>query len=596
SGSVVMPIINKLTADTTGKIAAGEVIERPANAVKELIENSIDASAKRISVEVIRGGKDLIRVSDDGIGISSQQLPLAIENFATSKISKIEDISRIMTLGFRGEALASIKSVSRLSISSRSIDEDVGREMRWSGEKIVSDGPVARTQGTDIVAEDLFFNVPARKKFLSSDQAELRKITAFIQSLSLAVPDIAFLLKSNGKDVLSYPVSTMDERVEVIFGAGTFPNLKRFDDDDGRIRIHGYTSMPGLTRGNRTMQFLFVNGRIIKDRTVSHAIRQAYQSIIPSDRFPLTALFIEIPPDRIDVNVHPSKAEIRFDNERDIHSRISSVLRETVGGKTVSFRDKVESVYRTIFPGGENGGKRGAEKSNGEDYSQQQHDMGLESSEHRSDWLFQKSPQPLFDESGGDDNASGTGRLYWQLHQSFIFIQIRGGMVIIDQHAAHERILYDKMKKNISGEKSAVQALLFPATLELSAEEYDNYEGLADTLPPIGFEVEPFGARSVIVRGIPAGVRNWNDGRLLQDILSEKGIGKSSHEMLMKSYACKASVKAGDKLSVEEMESLTDQLFATEFPFTCPHGRPTMLRVDVADLERRFLRTVKGEN
>ncbi|MCK4538491.1 MAG: DNA mismatch repair endonuclease MutL [Candidatus Krumholzibacteria bacterium] len=590
-----MAVINRLTPDTTGKIAAGEVIERPANAVKELIENSIDASARRISVEVMSGGKDLIRVSDDGIGISSEQLPLAVENFATSKITRIEDISRIMTLGFRGEALASIKSVSRLSVSSRSIDEDIGREMKWAGGKLLHDGPVARTQGTEILAEDLFFNVPARKKFLSSDQAELRKITAYIQSLSLAVPDIAFLLKSNGKDVLSYPASSMDERVEVIFGSGTFPNLKRFDDDDGRIRIHGYTSMPGLTRGNRTMQFLFVNRRIIKDRTVSHAIRQAYQSIIPSDRFPLIALFIEISPDRIDVNVHPSKAEIRFDNEREIHSRISSVLRETVGGKTVSFRDKVESVYRTIFPGGENWEKKATGNLDGKDYSSQQHDPGVESTEHRSDWLFQKSPQPLFEASDGDEPASGSGRLYWQLHQSFIFIQIRGGMVIIDQHAAHERILYDKVKNNLSGEKSAVQALLFPATLELSAEEYDNFETLSDTLPSIGFEVEPFGARSVIVRGIPAGVRNWNDGRLLQDILSEKGLGKSSREMLMKSYACRASVKAGDKLSVEEMESLTDQLFATEFPFTCPHGRPTMLRVDMADLERRFQRTVKGE-
>jgi DNA mismatch repair protein MutL len=354
--------------------------------------------------------------------------------------------------------------------------------------------------------------------------------------------------------------------------------MVHFEDISGNLRVHGFLSRPDLTRGNRTMQFYFVNGRIIRNRLLSHAVHQAYHSLIPRDKYPLLALFLEIPPELVDVNVHPTKAEIRFRNERDVHRLVQASIRTALGGQSNSFRDRVESVYRTIFPG-----------SQGE--SEAIADGQQEKSREQLEWFFKEAPTSLFEDQP-EQNIVTSGGLYWQLHESFILIQIRGGMVIVDQHAAHERILFDAAKKSLEEIEHVIQPLLFPATLELTPEEYERFDEIQDLLPSIGFDVEPFGPRSIIVRGIPAGVRNWNDGQLLQSILSDEG---GDMDALLKSFACHAAVRAGTSLTAEEMESLTDQLFATEFPFTCPHGRPTMLRLGTAELERRFQRTAKSE-
>jgi len=578
--------IRKLTPETSGKIAAGEVVERPLNVVKELVENSLDAAARRIVIELEGGGKRSIRIDDDGTGIAADDLERAVENYSTSKITDIEDLYKVRSLGFRGEALASINAVSRMTIRSKQEEVDVGREMHWVAGEVRKDGPFVRTSGTEIVVEDLFFNLPARKKFLSSDASETRRITSAIQSFALAWPQTAFVMRSNGRETLSYPAGTFEERVEMVLGASVLPNLKPFRKTDGRIEISGYTSMPSLTKGNRASQFIFVNGRSVKDRMVGHAVRQAYQSIIPGDRFPVVVLHLSIPPEMIDVNVHPAKAEVRFENERDIHRLVSTAVREAIEDRTISFREKVESVYKTIFP---------REDSQGGDAEDRHSGAENAGEPGRSDWLFQESPQPLFERDSNEVRGQVSTGLYWQLHDSYIMIQIRGGMVIIDQHAAHERILYDMARKNAGGEKPAVQSLLFPATLELSPDEFDKFEMIATALPNLGFEAEPFGARTIIVRGIPAGVRNWEDGILLRSILSDLGAGLPATDSILKSFACHSAVRAGEPLTLEEMESLTDQLFATEFPFTCPHGRPTMLRVEMRELEKRFQRSSKSE-
>jgi DNA mismatch repair protein MutL len=578
--------IKKLSPETSGKIAAGEVVERPFNVIKELVENSLDASARRIVLEIEGGGKRSIRIDDDGTGIAADDMTSAVENYSTSKISHIDDIYRIRSLGFRGEALASINSVSRMTIRSMEEGAEVGREIRWVASELREDGPFVRTVGTEIIVEDLFFNLPARKKFLSSDASETRRIVSAIQGFALAWPQTAFVMRSNGREVLSFPAGTIEERVEMVLGPSVFPHLKPFARTDGRIEVNGYTSMPSMTKGNRSSQFIFVNGRAVKDRLLGHAVRQAYQSIIPGDRFPIVVLMLDIPPEMLDVNVHPAKAEVRFQNERDIHSLVSSAVREALEDRTVSFRDKVESVYKTIFPQDGSADTEGEIGTSGT-YRADEHG--------RSDWLFQESPQPLFEKDSGKVQSQVSTGLYWQLHDSYIMIQIRGGMVIIDQHAAHERILYDKARRNVEGERSVVQSLLFPATLELSPDEYDSFEMVIDTLPSLGFEAEPFGMRTIIVRGIPSGVRNWDDGILLRTILSDLGRGLPAIDSILRSFACHSAVRAGERLSLEEMESLTDQLFATEFPFTCPHGRPTMLRVEMRELEKRFQRTPKTE-
>lgn len=581
-----MDSIRKLSPETSGKIAAGEIVERPFNVVKELVENSLDASAERIVIKLEGGGKRSIVIDDDGTGIAAEDMERAVENYSTSKISDIDDLNTVRSLGFRGEALASINAVSRMTIRSRREGADVGREIHWVAGDIRKDVPFVRNSGTEIIVEDLFYNLPARKKFLSSDASETRRITSAIQGFALAWPQTAFVVRTNGRESLSFPSGTLEDRVEMVLGASVMPHLKPFKKTDGRIEIIGYTSMPSMTKGNRSSQYIFVNGRTVKDRLIGHAVRQAYQSIIPGDRFPIFVLMLSIPPEMIDVNVHPAKAEVRFENERDIHRLVSSAIRETLADKTISFREKVESVYKTIFPGdgtrGENAEDRisGAEKAG---------EPG------RSDWLFQESPQPLFDRDSSEVRGQVSTGLYWQLHDSYIMIQIRGGMVIIDQHAAHERILYDIARRNTGGEKPSVQSLLFPATLELSPDEFDKFEKITDMLPDLGFEAEPFGTRSIIVRGIPAGVRNWEDGKLLRSILSDLGGGLPATDSILRSFACHSAIRAGEPLTLEEMESLTDQLFATEFPFTCPHGRPTMLRVEIRELERRFKRTSKSE-
>ncbi len=578
--------IRKLTRETTGKIAAGEVVERPFNVVKELVENSLDASATRIVLEIDGGGKRSIRIDDDGTGIAAEDMTRAVENYSTSKIQSIDDIYRIRSLGFRGEALASINAVSRMTIKSMEEGAEIGREIRWVAGEIRNDGPFVRTVGTEILIEDLFFNLPARKKFLSSEASETRRIVAAIQGFALAWPKTAFVVRSNGRELLSFPAGSLEERVEMVLGSSVFPHLKQFSRTDGSIEANGYTSMPSITKGNRSSQYMFVNGRAVKDRLLGHAVRQAYQSIIPGDRFPIVVLMLEVPPAMLDVNVHPTKAEIRFENERDIHRLVSSAVRGALEEKPVSFQDKIESVYKSIFPRDDT---PGAEVECNSPGSYTNTETG------RSDWLFQESPQPLFDKDSEKVRGQVSTGLYWQLHDSYIMIQIRGGMVIIDQHAAHERILYDRSRRNVDGEKPAVQSLLFPATLELSPDEFDNFEKVVDTLPNLGFEAEPFGMRTIIVRGIPAGVRNWDDGRLLRTILSDLGRGLPATDSILRSFACHSAIRAGEPLTLEEMESLTDQLFATEFPFTCPHGRPTMLRVEMRELEKRFQRTPKTE-
>ncbi|HUV35540.1 MAG TPA: DNA mismatch repair endonuclease MutL [Patescibacteria group bacterium] len=589
-----MSVIRTLPPEVSSRIAAGEVIERPLSVVKELLDNALDAHASRIVIDIGEGGKSYIRVEDDGDGITAVDLPVAVENFSTSKIRRSEDLANVQTLGFRGEALASIRTVSTLTIASRFREEDIGRQMQWRGNACIKDEPCVRNPGTEIGVRDLFYDFPARRKFLAKDTAERRRIASLVQTFALAFPEVGFTLRDGESEIYAYAPSSLRERVEAILGNEIFPNLKTFDERFGRMSIHGFTSLPAFTRSNRSHQYHFVNRRSVHDRMISHAIRQAYESLIPGDRFPVVVLFLEVPPEEIDINVHPAKAEIRFRRQAEVHRFVSTALREVLRGNTISFQEKVESIYRNIFPSATplRSDSAAARQSDYDQHVPTGGDTSLLGEENPT-WNLHEAPLSLFEEGDASAVMPG-GKLYWQLHQSFILIQIRGGLVIVDQHAAHERILFNAAKKNIQGESPAVQSLLFPATLELTAAEFERFEELSGMLPRIGFEAEPFGLRSIIIRGIPSGARNWNDGTLLRDILHERGGHGSGIEEVLKTYACRSAVKAGARLSTSEMEGLTDQLFATDFPFTCPHGRPTMLRVDLADLERRFQRTVSS--
>lgn len=427
---------------------------------------------------------------------------------------------------------------------------------------------------------------------MRSAASETRRIIAVIQGCALAFPGTGFVLRESGRDLLSYPPSSLRERVEIVLGGDLLAGLVPVQLGIGRAKIRGYVSRGDQTRANRYMQFYFVNGRYVRDRVLSHAVTQAYESLIPRDRFPAVVLFLDVPHEDVDVNVHPTKAEVRFRNEGEIHRLVLSSLAEALKNAGGSIERTVDAFYGGVLSGpprAESGGAAGAvfPAGSGGAWTGAAQEIG----EGDRTFEFHEAPLSLFgDETGTSAGFLTSGALYWQLHQSYILIQIRGGMVIIDQHAAHERVLFDRAKADLTGGKPAVQSLLFPATIDLSPDEYERYEELAASLASLGFETEPFGHRSIIVRGIPALVRNWEDGRLLQEILG--GEGRSGIDEFLKSYACRAAIKAGTKLSAEEMESLADQLFATALPYTCPHGRPTMLRVGTGELERRFARSV----
>jgi DNA mismatch repair protein MutL len=411
-----------------------------------------------------------------------------------------------------------------------------------------------------------------------------------VQAYALAFPAVSFLLRDAGREVLSYPVSRLDDRVEIVLGSELSGRMAKVEHEEGALRVSGYASKPDFTRSNRSLQYFFVNRRFVKDRLLSHAVSQAYESLIPRNSYPALVLFVSIPPGGIDVNVHPAKAEVRFRDEAELHRVVRSAIRGAIGAARAGFAEAVEAAYGAIFPEGGSGAADAAAAIPRELFIAFG-DEGGGSLETAGGSALREAPVSLFG-AERPSAALSTGGLYWQLHQSFILIQIRGGLVIIDQHAAHERVLFDRARASLPGTRALSQSLLFPAAITLSPDEFERYESLGRTLDSLGFETEPFGPRSLIVRGIPAGVRNWNDGRLLQEILGE---GRSGVDGFLRSYACRAAIKAGTRLSAEEMESLADQLFATELPYTCPHGRPTMLRVGLAELERRFARSVSPE-
>lgn len=581
------------------RIAAGEVIERPASVVKELVENCLDAGATSIRVSVRKGGLEEIVVEDDGHGIPVRELPLAVERHATSKITGSGDLGSINTFGFRGEAVASIASVSRFSLRSRHADEEIGGRLDILGGELDRREPTARHAGTWIRVRDLFFNVPARREFMRSESSERRAIAQSLTALALANPAVAFRLEANESVVFDLP-SAMDleTRVHGIFGSSVAERLRRFEGEAAGMRVEGMVSLPTYTRGNRTGQFCFVNRRAVFDKGIAHAISAAYRDVIPGGRFPLCVLFLDVPTSRVDVNVHPTKAEIRLRDEGAAHE----VVRHAIRAALDLHREPAEGVVAS----GREGVVETAEEREGRALHELVENATWGASEgrtsgpawsrsHESPALFgpdAMEPVKLEAAKSAAEETPAEGGALWQVHNTFILTQIRGALVIVDQHNSHERILYDQGKQALEGSPVAVQQLLFPATLELSPAELTAYEVHAKDLERVGLVTEPFGGSTILVRGIPSGLRNWNDGEVLRDVLADladnRGESSDPRESILASMSCHGAIKAGEKLSPPEMQSLIDRLFATDQPYSCPHGRPTVIRIGLPELERRF--------
>lgn len=548
------------------KIAAGEVVERPASVVKELVENSIDAGAKRISIDVVDGGKRSIRVTDDGCGMNPQDAKLSIERHATSKLKSAEDLFSIRTLGFRGEALPSIASVSRLEL----ITNNGGS----NGTRIVIDGGKLRGQeasgssaGTSVTVEDLFFNMPARLKFQKSKTTELSHIVDIISKFILSNPQISFKLKSDGREILS-SIGSGDllEAIASIYGIDMAKTMLKIGDErrEGVVKIHGFATQPVITKSDRYGESFFVNGRFVRNALLSRALEDAYRTLIPGDKYPISVIFIDIDPAEVDVNVHPTKREVKFSRADVVMKAITSDVSAALGEVTAGEGSRQFESQRYDRSGG------------------WKPEMIKIFGEMTNDKYQMTNEIPMINER--------TGTIL-QLNLTYIILAKGEDVIIIDQHAAHERIMYEKIKNNAV---AGTQNLLVPKTLEIEPKEYALISDNLKEVSQLGFDVEIFGKNTIIVRGIPAALKIQNIDTAISEILSDlsssfkiKSVDERK-EAIWKMMACKSAVKAGDKLSYDEMAGLVRELYATSNPTTCPHGRPTLVTISRSNLEKMF--------
>jgi DNA mismatch repair protein MutL len=616
-----MTKIRVLDEDVARQIAAGEVVERPASVVKELFENALDAGAKSISIRTQGAGVKLVEVHDDGCGLTAQDVVLAAKSFATSKIANSADLFQIETYGFRGEALASISSVSRFDLVSSDQTGGEGWRIRIEGKSITDSKPAPHEKGTTVTARDLFFNTPARKKFLKSETTERKRILETVLSFALIYPELEIHYAEDGRPGLDLvPAGTWRDRVASILGSATMKHMVEVKSEQTPFRLGGFISLPTHTRANRNHQFLFVNRRLVKERTMLRAVQEAYRTVIPSKRFPVMIVSLEIPFGNVDVNVHPTKLEVRLDNPRRVFEVVHGAIKQALSSRsestlTVSYSTAptppraveranwssvslagVERTGRQLHPSDEDS-KTTYQTRIKDAYSSYMEGHASSRVEFNPQLSLQVEQtktaegQPV---TPLGDKVEGEAGLFWQFNNSFIFIQVRGGIVVIDQHAAHERIIFDTCKNQLESEIPVSQQMLFPIHLELSLRELEVFRSSRDTFSKLGFHLEPFGGKSVLVRGCPQGLRNWDEGNLLRqmfdDILQDRFPGKSHADRIIASFACRSAVKAGQKLSVQEMKMLADQLFAVPNPYSCPHGRPTIQRISLEEIEGWFLR------
>lgn len=616
-----MPIVKTLPEDVARQIAAGEVVERPASVVKELIENALDAGTRVLSVRTEGAGVKLVEVRDEGCGMSREDVQLAPKNFSTSKLASAADLLKVSTFGFRGEALAAISAVSRLDITSSDRDGGEGWRITIEGNSVMRNGPAPHEKGTTVRVENLFFNTPARKKFLKSDLTERRRILDTILGFALAAPEIEFHYSEDNRPVLDLvPVSSWRQRLAGVLGGSTMKHMVEVKTDSSPLRLRGFTSLPAFTRANRNHQFFYVNGRLVREKTIIHAVVDSYRAVIPAKRFPAVVLALQVPFEDVDVNVHPTKLEVRLRNERQVFDMVRRSIKEGLSAKTeptlvVSYprparagsdaplpTDDAEPRLPEASLFGEVRDKPSADYVEGfKSRARSAVDAYMEGVKARHDFSPHLSLRS-HDEGGGAERETETARerfqtddaLFWQFNNMYIFIQVRGGLVVIDQHAAHERIIFDTSRKQIESEIPVSQQILFPIMLELSISELSMFRATREIFQKLGFYLEPFGGKSILVRGYPQGLKNWDEGRLLlqifDDLANDRMPGNSHAERMVASFACRSAVKAGQKLSVDEMKMLADQLFAVENPYSCPHGRPTIHRLSLEDIGHWFSR------
>jgi DNA mismatch repair protein MutL len=600
------PRIRILPPEVVQLIAAGEVIERPASVVKELVENSIDAGARKISVAVREAPDRLLRVLDDGCGMSEEEAHLALKRHATSKLFDAADLQQIRTLGFRGEALPTIAQVSRLTLSTRAESSLGGVQIEVAGGAILTAGPVGRPPGTTITVADLFFNTPARRKFLRSARGEMRAVMRVVSSYALMLPGVHFLLSEDEKEVLNLPpVDGLRARAAAVFGAEAAEELVEVVYLNPLLEVRGLVGGPEIHRGNRDHQTFYINGRWVQNPLLGHAVRTAYRNRIPAGRHPLAILELTLDPRSVDVNVHPTKREIKFSREHEVYGAlvraVEAALRETSPrlGEAVFVRRESRgepppmqfSLARDLA--GTELDSALAELKAGEVI----HDRPAGASLAVTGAISVTDAAAATAAGAGAEWEARPGELVplWQLHHTYIFCPVKGGVLIVDQHVAHERVLYERALIHLREREAAGQALLFPEILDLSPADLDLVQEAEPWLTRLGFDLRVLGDRSVAVHAVPARIERWERGRFLLDLVEtlgrERRAGAALEEAVAASYACHAAVRKGDPLNLAEMNRLVEDLFACDMPLACPHGRPIVVKLSLDDLDRRFGRT-----
>ena len=602
--------IRVLSEELANQIAAGEVVERPASVVKELLENSIDAGATLIRIDIEGGGKKKIRIMDNGMGMLPEECRIAFSRHATSKISDFSDLETIHSLGFRGEALPSIASVAKVRCTSARSENQGGKLIVVEGGELIEEKDFACPQGTTIEVAQLFYITPARSKFLKGDSTEFSHITQVVTQQALAYPSIQFQLTHNGREVIqTLPSDQIHYRIAELFGTELAKSLVQVKSSSGDYRLEGYVSNPVFTRSNRSAQYCFINGRFVRDKVVLHATQQGYSHLLPKGQHPALFLYLNMDPKLLDVNVHPSKAEVRFAFQQDVHQFISRSIREALEKNLQSPVEGLQPVYEDIpiktnyekpfyreDSSWVNKPEEVAAFKQG-DLSEALRNM---TSSHGFHSKISSSPQQVM---GFDKAPIPVSNLIYsefeplgQLNSSFIIMQGKKGLLVIDQHVAHERILYERFRESAKEKKIEVQNLLFPLTVEFSPAETELLIFHLDRLKQLGLELETFGKNEFLLRSVPAILKNIDNEKLLRDTIEllpkdgDENILHEKYEDVLIMMSCRNAIKVNHPLNLDQIRKLISDLEETSMPFTCPHGRPISLLFDIEDILKKFLR------
>lgn len=615
-------IIQLLPDSIANQIAAGEVVQRPASVVKELLENSVDAESTFIQVIIKDSGKTLIQVVDDGKGMSPTDARMSFERHATSKIRKADDLFTIRTMGFRGEALASIAAVAQVELKTRREVDELGTSILIEGSEVKDQSPVSCNKGTSISVKNLFFNVPARRNFLKSNPVEIKHIIDDFQRIALAHPEIAFSLYQNDTEVYNLPAGKLSHRIIGLFGKNYKEQLASCKEETSHLNIYGYVGKPEFSKKTRGEQFFFVNKRYIKNHYLNHAVTNAFEGLIPDESFPFYVLFLEIDPKHIDVNVHPTKTEIKFDDERTIYALIRAAVKQALG--IHNFMPAIDFENDVNFPGFSNNVKKESSGNFIQNKNYEQFRNTPRESNNLENWkkLYSglEGGSSYFDFESIKNSSSETGNKQitfesaannlhssaikagvskeedssvFQIHNKFILTQVKSGVLLVDQQAAHERILYEKYLNNLEKRPGASQQFLFPQTVVLSPQDYTLLVEIADEIKALGFEFSEFGKNTIVINGVPSDVAGTNEKELFEGLLEQFKINKAElslgkKEIIARAMAKRAGIKSGQKLNVTEMNSLIDQLFACSNPATGLNGQKTYYILELEKIGNYF--------